>query len=118
MRQYYRPTSEWLSIAMRLARDGGYDTFGFQANFALFLGNYNPMLKYDKYGSYVPQNSQTACSAFGTGMVNRVYSTVAPNTPTTMPTINSSLSHSSNSKSSQTTYSSVMKASDWLNKKF
>lgn len=82
------PQNEWKKYALDKATEGGYDTFGFQAGVALFLGNYNSIYKYDKVG---PVDLETLrlnfdrfaapleiCPEFGADMINRVYSTVNP----------------------------------------
>jgi alpha-tubulin suppressor-like RCC1 family protein len=67
--------TKWFEHAVRKAIEGNYDTFGFQDNFALFLGNYgsnNNMYKYDKFGK------AEECGIHGGPWVNRVYSKIEP----------------------------------------
>lgn len=64
----------WIRYAVRMAIDKGYDTFGFQNNSELFLGNYdktNYRYRYDYYGKY-----DGPCLKYGASYVNRVYSVV------------------------------------------
>ncbi len=74
------PNTEWLDYALTKAIDGGYDTIGFQDGYALFLGNYNPNgYRYDRIIAYRALENPPV-NDFGLASVNRVYSTVAPNT--------------------------------------
>lgn len=60
--------SDYMTYATKKAIAGRYTTFAFQNGYMLFLGNYGPQYRYDKYGS------STNTNAFGDVMVNRVYS--------------------------------------------
>lgn len=98
------PRSDWLNYAKRRAATEGYDTFAFQADFALFFGNYNSEYRYDKLGAVPIVNG---CQEFGTGNINRVYSVVAPALPTPTARL----------PGNTATANVITKASDWLSSK-